>query len=170
MACDIQCQRNKKLDSLHEIFHEATLRKGIDPEAYEQARINYYTVKDGQGWLAKEKERIANETVEPILDSYKSRFGLIQKSIDKQNAKQQAMKDVENSQVGDEDDVRFIHSMLKRERDKAGVHKRLLELNPDSTETYSWLPIFLDVLIGLLVLFVAYRLWTRFTTQNPNTF
>jgi hypothetical protein len=149
MACDIQCQKNKQLSTLLTNLHEATTRKGVDPEAYEQARIAYYTLKEGNTWLQAEKEKIARQKIDPIINQYKTRY-----------AELQARKDTKDTEVGDEDEARFIHAQIQEEQNRAGVHKRLRELGPVSQ---SWFPLFLDVLIGILILLIVYLAITKFS-------
>lgn len=160
IICDAECQKDKRLKTLQDALYEATLRKGVDPAAYEQARQNYYTVKDGVGWLHAEKERVSNNTTQSVINSYISRFNSMKQNIASQNSRQQATKDEQDGQVGDEDEARFIHSLINREKDKAGVHQRTLELM-NSVLPNSWwnTPLFFDILIGLLILFIAILLF-----------
>jgi len=157
MACDIQCQKDKQLQILQGALHEATVRKGTDPEAYENARTAYYTLKDGAGWLHKEKERKAIQEIDPLIDSYRRKIGAAQVSQAAQSAKQQALKDIESSQIGDEDEVRFVHRMVMKEKDSASVRKRLLDFGGgDSQGGSDWWSIILDITICVLVLVVVY--------------
>ncbi len=49
----IQDAKKKALEDARQAMKNAT------PEAYPQARIHYFTLKEGQGWLRTEKERLA---------------------------------------------------------------------------------------------------------------
>jgi hypothetical protein len=163
-ACDIACQRNKQLSSLQIALHKATVNKNKDPEAYEQARINYYTVKDGEGWLRTEKEKKANMVIDPIIAQYQQKYIDMQVAEARQQAKEQARKDVQNEQVGDEDDIRFVHDLIQKQHDSAGVHRRLLQLGGSNVEAGpSWLPTALDVTIGLLILGVVYYGYRKYS-------
>jgi hypothetical protein len=156
MACDIQCQKDKQLQILQGALHEATVKKGTDPEAYEQARTAYYTLKDGAGWLHKEKERKAIQEVDPLIDSYRRKIGAAQVSQAAQSARQQAIKDVESAQVGDEDEVRFVHRMVMKEKDSANVRRRLLDFGGGDSQGSDWWSRVLDIVICFLVLVVVY--------------
>ena len=162
MACDVKCQREKELELLQGALHHATLKKGVDPEAYETARINYYTLKEGQGWLHKEKERKAIQEIDPIIDSYRSKINAVTVSKAVRDAKTQALKDIESEQVGDEDDVRFMHHLVTKESNKAGVRRRYLDLGGGFDGTggsgSDWWSIFLDILICFMVLGLVYLL------------
>ena len=61
--CDLQCQKEKQLVLLKQNLDAAN--KQSDPEGYEKARIAYFTLLNGPGWLAQEKQRIAKQEVEP---------------------------------------------------------------------------------------------------------
>jgi hypothetical protein len=128
-ACDIQCHRDKQLKQLSSAMVTAIQNKEKNPEAYEKARTAYYTVKEGQGWLSKDKEEKANQEINPILDSYQSKFDKMKQDMIYQSVAAQAKQDVLNSQVGDEDEVRFIHSQIEKEREEASVYQRTKELS-----------------------------------------
>ena len=152
-ACDVACQRNKQLTTLLTSLQEATVNKGTDPEAYQQARVRYYTLKEGQGWLQKERERVAKLTVQPIVDKYKKDYA----------AAQQPIKHTQTDEVGDEEEARFIHKQIQEERNKAGVQQRLMELTVSSDPTMSWIPFAINILIALLSLVIVYLLFTKFS-------
>jgi hypothetical protein len=133
-ACDIACQKNKRLATLLSTLQEATVNKGTNPEAYEKARMNYYTLKEGQSWLHTEKEKIANNKVTPLLDMYTKQFQTLQNAADKKAAVKQALDDAKAGEVGDEDETRFIHSQIEKEYNKAGVQTRLMELTKSPVE------------------------------------
>jgi hypothetical protein len=160
-ACDIQCQRDRQLKQLSSAMVTAIQNKEKDPEAYERARTAYYTVKEGQGWLSKDNEEKANQQVQPILDSYQSKFDKMKEDMIYQTVAAQAKQDVMNSHVGDEEDVRFIHSQIEKEREEASVYQRTKELERLPVDVYSWLPSFLDLLLGISILYLVYQVFVE---------
>jgi len=164
MACDVACQRTKQLKELLSTLQEATVNKGTAPEAYERARINYYTVKEGQGWLQAEKERTAKQLVKPIVAKYKARY----------ESSRTAPQLVNHEEVGDEAESRFIQDQIEKERNTAGVRQRLMELTSDASPETKWYNYFIDILIAILALVIVYQLLTKYTAmQNyfyPSTF
>jgi hypothetical protein len=152
-ACDIACQRNKQLSTLLKTYQDATVNKNRDPEAYEKARIQYFTVKEGRGWLQTEKKKIAQRKVIPILDSYQKRY-------DAATAKAQAAQEPANYPVGDDDEIRFVTSMIQKEKDKAGVYQRLSQFNdPVVINNTDWLQVVIDTLIGIVALIDIYLVY-----------
>jgi len=158
-ACDIACQKNKRLATLLSTLQEATVHKGTNPEAYEKARMNYYTLKEGQSWLHTEKEKIANNKVTPLLDMYTKQFQTLQTAADKKAAVKQALDDAKAGEVGDEDETRFIHSQIEKEYNKAGVQTRLMELTKSPVPEPSSIPMYFDILMGFLILVIVYLLF-----------
>jgi len=159
--CDFECQKNKQLQTLGSAMVTAVQNKEKDPEGYEKARMAYYTVKEGDGWVYKEKEKQANEKVQPILDSYQSKFDKMKQDMMYQNALAQAKKDVANTEIGDESEVRFVHSEIEKEREAASVYRRTKELSGMPIDIYSWLPSFLDLLLGLGILYIVYQVFVQ---------
>jgi len=51
MACDVECQKEKKIKNLQGAYLAASQKAGVDPEAYEKARVAYFTLRDGPTWL-----------------------------------------------------------------------------------------------------------------------
>lgn len=160
-ACDVQCQRDKQLKQLSSAMVTAIQNKEKNPEAYERARTAYYTVKEGQGWLSKDNEEKANQQVQPILDSYQSKFDKMKQDMIYQSVAAQAKQDAIGSQVGDEDEVRFIHSQIEKEREAASVYQRTKELEGLPVDVYSWLPSFLDLLLGISILYLVYQIFVE---------
>jgi len=76
-----------------------------------------------------------------------------------QSATAQAKQDLLNSQIGDEDEIRFVHSEIEKEREEASVYRRLKELQGLPTDVYSWLPSFLDFVLSIAILYLVYQLF-----------
>jgi hypothetical protein len=165
-ACDVQCHRDKQLKRLSSALVSTIPNREKDPEAYEKARTAYYTVKEGQGWLAVENEGKANQAVQPILDSYQAKFDKMKEDMMYHNAAAQAKQDVLNNQTGNEDELRFVQREIMKERDEADVYERLKELAGTSTDIYAWLPSFLDLVLGITILVLIYQIFVQGKLTN----
>jgi hypothetical protein len=78
-----------------------------------------------------------------------------------QTVSMQAKQDALNSQVGDESEVRFIQSQIEKEREAASVYQRTKELEGMPVDIYAWLPSFLDLLLGITILWVVYQIFVQ---------
>jgi hypothetical protein len=132
-VCDLKCQKEKQLKGLYDIMESSK----NNPVAYEKARLQYYTLKDGQGWLAKEKEKKAKEEIEAKVQSINAKYDSLKSKL----------VTVPTQEPG-------IHI-----DDKVAVAERLSQFTPTSMS--SWFSIFLDVIIACLGLFICYSLFNR---------
>jgi hypothetical protein len=103
------------------------------------------------------------------VDSYQQKFDQMKTAIAYKSALQQAKQDALGGQAGDEDEVRFIHEQIQKERDEASVYQRMNELQGTSS-VYSWLPTFLDLCLGLTILHLVYQVYSGKLTAFINYF
>jgi hypothetical protein len=158
----IEEQKKKELKEALDLMNSAP------PESYEQARIHYYTLKEGQGWLRTEKERLATIEVDPILSELTSKFTKLN----------QTQNNEPTHEIGDESETRYLYRRFLEEKDKVGVVNRLNQLG-FSENSNSWFSYILDILITLIGLVCVYLLFIKgplvysfvnsFFSQNTNT-
>lgn len=144
----------QQLQGLKTALDTAEANKASNPAAQEQARIAYYTLKDGQSWLSKEKERLARDHVAPVLKSQDSQFNALQNELKTHSKVAQQAKDLQDKQVGDEEDARFLYKKQVDEENRANAANRLFELG--SYPTPAWIQFF-QVAIALIGLFIVYQ-------------
>lgn len=156
-ACDSNCQRQKQLDGLKAALDEATATRIEDPERYQQARIAYYTLLNGQEWLQKEKNRIAKENIEPVLSEYSTKYSVLKEEKDQQQTIAGLASRMLNYQSKDQEELNFLNKNLTDSESEKDVLNRITELgNPSQFIIY-----FLYAIIGVLALNVLYMLYTK---------
>jgi hypothetical protein len=153
-VCDVACQRQKQLDGLFSALKQAEGNMMTDPVSYEKAKISYFTLKDGQEWLHGEKERLAKQSVGPVLAEYDQKFQSLQTQLASAYAAQKTPE--KESEVGDEEDTRYLHKQILSEHDKYGVAQRLSEIGSPILMGYSWIPLLLDLIIAFSILAILY--------------
>ena len=164
--CDMECQKQKNLALLKTALDTADENKEQDPAGYEKARIAYYTLLNGQGWLQSEKQRIAKQEVEPLLTRYRTKYNALKS--EKQSQKvfvnlQSLLKTQEESDLADNS---FFKKQLEKEKSQTDVLNRLNSLQPGSTSSFSFLSyvsIIIDFVIFLLALVVLYLVFSKFS-------
>ena len=134
---------NQKIENAYLLMKNAT------PDAYEQARINYYTLKEGQGWIRSEKERIITNEIDPFLNQLSTEFKELSSGT---------YIDDKPNEIGDESESRYLKKLLMKEKDKVSIRNRLLVLGGSNDNNTSWIPLILDILIGVLGLSIIYFL------------
>jgi len=157
--CDMECQKQKDLALLKQKLDSTDPES--DPSGYEKARIAYFTLLNGAGWLAQEKGRIAKEDVEPVLSSYTTQFNALKGEQQSQSTFTKLANVLKSQESADEQSNSFLKKQLQSEKDKAQVSDRLNQLGaPSSVSNY--IPWIVDIIITLLGLFVIYKGYTRF--------
>jgi len=161
-VCDLECQRQKTLATLETAMQQAAINKRTDPETYEQARIAYYTLLNGQSWLDAEKLRIAKQEIEPVVSKYSMKFNNL-KGEKKMNAIFENLASALKSQeASDEQDNGFLQKQLNKETDKLNILNRLSQLSASTgPPSVSYIPILLDILMIILGLGLAYLLYQK---------
>jgi hypothetical protein len=159
LSCDLECEKKKKLVLLKDAFDKASEKKEEDPAAYDKARIAYYTLLHGQGWLNTEKQRIARENVQPNVTD----FNNIYNSLKQEKQSQSIFANLADQL--NQDDSPVLDKQLTEDKDKSRVLDRLNELNSGSPTYYStnnWISYLIDGIIVVLGIVIAYLIYTKY--------
>jgi len=157
--CDLACQKEKDLAILKTTLDNSD--KDTDPVGYEKARIAYYTLLNGQGWLNTEKQRIAKEEVEPIVSSYNTKYAALKGEQQSQSAFVSLANNLKAQQASGLEENAFLQKQLNKDKDRVDVLNRLSSF---STPAVSYIPILVDIVIGILMLVVLYLGFTKFSS------
>jgi len=157
-VCDLNCQRQKDLAVLKTALDNSN--KTTDPAGYNKARVAYYTLLEGPGWLDKERKTLAENEVLPILNKFNSQFESLKKEEESNKMFVNLADSLRAQSKEDDYDSQYLKRVLEAEKDKAGVESRTNELNFNSD---SYLPLLLDGLIALLLIGVAVLLIMKFS-------
>jgi hypothetical protein len=170
--CDLDCQKQKDLALLKTALDTATDNQDQDPEGYEQARIAYYTLLNGQGWLNSEKQRIATQDVQPVVSSYNTRYNALKGEKQAQSVFVNLADNLKAQENSDKENNAFLKKELTSEKDKADVLSRLNELASGTPYTESspsqYISIFVDLIIVFLIVVVVYLGYTKFLVPKQS--
>lgn len=161
-VCDSACQKQKQIDGLKLTLDQKEETQKTDPEGYEQARLAYYTAVNGQGWLKEEKNRIANDEIEPVVSKYTTQYNTLKDQIQKNKVFSNLASTLQAEQAGDEEDVRFLKKQFQKEKDQVNVLNRLSDLSNAPVQS-NYLPMLADIGITILAMFVLYLIYSKFT-------
>jgi hypothetical protein len=163
--CDPNCQKQKDLAILKVALDTATENQDQDPAGYEKARIAYYTLLNGQGWLNTEKQRIATEDVQPVLNKYNTQYNALKSEKQSQSIFTNLSNALKAQEGADTADNAFLRKQLINDKDKLDVINRLNILTagtPESPQSGSYIPLIIDILIGILIITVLYIGFSKF--------
>lgn len=130
--CGPDCQKQRALASTQQAYQTALANKDNDPTTYQLMRYKYYSLKEGPSWAQKEKARIAQTDINPVLDklrqSYQQVNGEFQAQrqlvdmVDTVQQQQEAMRKDAQSQVN------VLEEDLNEKKAKIDVYNRSVEL------------------------------------------
>jgi hypothetical protein len=147
---------------LEQALLQATQNKATDPQTYEQARISYFTLLNGQSWLEGEKLRIAKDEVEPVLSEFSTKFNNLKGEQKMNSIFENLAGALKAQQASDEEDNGFLQKQLNSETDRVQTLNRLNQLNaPSGPPSTSYLPVILNIVMVILGLIVLYLLYAK---------
>ena len=153
--CDPDCQKQKNLVLLKSALD--AIDETQDPEGYAKARIAYFTLLNGQGWLNTEKQRIATEEVKPILDDYRTQYNSLKGEKQSQSIFTNLSNALTAQESVDSADNAFLKKQMAIEKDRADVMNRMNQLASGTPENpQGYMPLIIDILIGILIVGVIY--------------
>ena len=121
-----------ELQKAHKLFLAASANRDADPEVYEGARIRYYTLKNGEGWLQQEKTRVADEQLQPAIDEYRQQFQTLQSQYSAQSGLTDSIATVRDRQSALTSSVSgsmdFLNNLLSEKQAKMSAYDRFVEL------------------------------------------
>jgi glutamine synthetase adenylyltransferase len=142
----------------------ATENQDQDPAGYEKARIAYYTLLNGQGWLNTEKQRIATQDVQPVLNNYNTQYNALKGEKQSQSVFTNLSNALTAQEGADTADNAFLKKQLASERDRVDVMNRMNDLangTPENPQSGSYIPLFIDIVIGILLIGVLFLGFTK---------
>jgi hypothetical protein len=160
-VCDMACQRQKQLDGLKTALDTATTTKDSDPEGYEKARVAYYTLLEGNTWLATEKDTIAKQDIEPVLSQYSTQYNELKNRKKEQNIFVNLAATLKEQEKGDEEELAFLNEETGKDRVETDVLNRLTQIKGSPTYQFDWFIYLLYGIIGVLGLYVVYLIITK---------
>lgn len=141
--------------------------RDTDPQAYQDARVAYYTLKNGEEWREQEAQRIAGAEVGPKKAEYRR---VLSETLERKDETQRVLEAVQ----GVKDNVITMRDMfetqVQRLKDAVLIEKK--NRMSDAVEHWTLLDGLLNVVLGvvtlLAVLVVGYKVYSRFYASSPS--
>jgi hypothetical protein len=163
-----------KIADAFKALQDAENARDQSPEAYQEARVRYYTLVKGDTWKNEEKERIAKAEVEPAV----SRFQQLRDQAMNQIRQQQVTKDVV---TGVKDKVVNLRDELKYSVDTFGkqiqdiknqihVQNRVRLTEKEKTDPTEWIDWLLNILIVVLLGAGIFLVFTRLRRRQQTAY
>jgi hypothetical protein len=165
-----EVDKNKQVDDAFKQLQKAENIRDKSPEAYEQARINYYSLIEGPKWIEGEKERVAKVDVDPLLTQYRRSFDTLTSRQQNQQRTQDVMKSVEEGVLTLKDDFKYTTGIFKEQienlKSQINIERRGREVpETDATDFYKWVDALLNLFIIGGLLYAVFVFWKKLRSE-----
>lgn len=162
-----QVGTTRQIEDAFKALQDAENTRDKSPEAYQSARIRYYTLTKGERWLDEERQRIAQSELGPKLAQYMSTFNNYNTQLNQQKKTTDVVRGVKDNVLSLRDDFEYSVSTLGKQlqqvKDQIVLERRRRE-TPVVVKG-SWMDMLLNAFIVISLLFVILTLVRRF--QRP---
>ena len=168
-VADANISTNTKLTTAFNTLQAAENARDTAPDAYQAARVAYYTLLKGDTWINEEKNRVANAEAQPVIDELIKKYQSVQSRRSQQQATIDAMNSVKQSVLGVKDDLNFSVSNFQKHIDDITnqINKDKRKQNVELVKSTSWIEVFLNWLIALTTLMAIFFLVRYFMRPKP---
>lgn len=140
-------------------FRELQIAENVrdkSPQAYQDARIRYYTLVNGESWVNEERERIAKAEVTPKLQEFVSVYDDLNQRSQQQQKTMEVANGVKDKLLSMKDDFELTTGAFAKQlnalKSQIQIEKKASAFQ--TAEVLSWVGTLLNVLL-VLVLIVA---------------
>ena len=173
---DAKIDKELKARTAFTALQEAEAVRDQAPDAYQSARIAYYTMTKGTGWIEQEKNRIANVEAQPVVNNYMKKYNELQTRKNEQKSVLEVSNAMKDKLLSVKDDLQYSVGAFQKQ---IGAIKNQINMDrkkqiEEAESTTSWIDTLLNWLIALttivaVVLLVRYYMRSRVQSSDPST-
>lgn len=139
----------QQIDDAFKDLQAAENVRDKSPEAYQDARIRYYTMVKGEDWVNEERKRILDSEVAPKVASYMASYQDITNRQNQQQRTMDVVKAVKDKVVSMKDDFKMTTNVFSKQ---IGELKNQIEIEKkkslmEKQETSSWIHMIVNTLL-----------------------
>ena len=138
--------------------------------AYEQARIAYYTLTQGDSWLGQEEVRIANTDAQPVVDGVVSQYTGLQTKRTQQQSTIEVINGLKDKVLSVKDDLAFSVNTFQKQVDaiKNQINIDKKDQADAAKVASSWIDVVLNWIIAITTIICIVMLARRYMrSTNP---
>jgi hypothetical protein len=173
---DANIDKSVKIKTAYDRLQNAENARDVSPDAYNQARLSYYTLTKGDTWLQEEKQRIAQVEAQPVVDDIVSKNQDLQNRMQQQKSTLDIVNGVRENVLSVEDDLQYSVSAFERQirniRNQMNMDKK--KQVETVKQTSSWFNSMLNWLIIIatiiaIVVIVRYFMRPKAAFSSPGS-
>ena len=150
----------QKIEDAFKDLQAAENVRDQSPQAYQDARIRYYTLLKGDKWINEEKERITNSEVAPKILQYMSSYQDMSTRIAQQRQTLDVVNSVKDKVLSIKDEVAYATDTFSKQISEL-KNQINIERKSHKEEKKSWIDLILNIVIVVLTIIVIIVLFRR---------
>lgn len=138
------------------------------PDAYQEARSNYYTLKDGETWKDRERQRLLKSEIDPVAKRLEDTKKEAVRQFENQKKTVDVVTGLKDKVLSLRDEVKYAADTFKDQIGKvenAINRERRGRVTETKVSIWDWLDTILNVFIVASLLYVIYVLYRKYS--NP---
>lgn len=165
--------RTKQIADAFADLQVAENARDASPQAYQDARIRYYTLTLGDTWIAQERQRLLNAEVLPAVVPYVQTINSITERQAQQAGTKTAVDAVKSKLLTLKDDfqvtTKTLTDQIEKLRTQIEIEKRRGILR--QSETSDWFLNLILVALSLVVIYILVRrIWSKPSASTSSTY
>ena len=146
--------------------------RDASPQAYQNARIRYYTLTRGETWASDERRRLLDAEVLPTLAPYLQTINSLTERQSQQASTKTAVDAVKSKLLSMKDDFQAMTTTLSKQVDtlKNQIELEKRQAVVQRQQTYDWIVnIVLVILLLVVAVLLARKVMSTMSSANPKT-
>jgi len=161
-----------KLQTAFKTLQDAENVRDQAPDAYNQARVAYYTLLKGDTWINEEKNRIAQSEAQPIVNQYVNRYSIAANQSNQTRSTISLVNSVKDKMLSIQDDMQYSVDAFQRQvgdiKNQINIERK--KKQEDMVNGGDWIEILLNFIIVfalIAAIFYVYKAVTRVQPTAP---
>jgi hypothetical protein len=162
---DEKISKDVKLRDAFQRLQDAENVRDKAPNAYQQARSNYYTLKEGETWKEREKERLLKAEVEPVAKKFEDRKSNALRQFESQRKTVDVVNGLRDNVLSLKDEMKYAADTFQEQLKKVNEainRERRGRVTETQVSIWDWMDFILNGLIVVSLLYVIYLLFKKF--------
>ena len=165
-VADANIDKQTKINTAFNALQAAENARDVAPDAYQQARIAYYTLIKGDTWINDEKTRIGKVESQPVIQNYLSNYSELSQQINTHKSTIETVNGIKDKVLTVKDDLQYSVSAFQRQidaiRNQMNINKKKqIETAQQTTSTIDTVLNWLMILGTFLAIFFVVRYLMR---------
>jgi len=169
VVLDGKIDKDTKLRDAFQKLQDAENVRDQVPNAYQQARSNYYTLKEGDTWKEAEKQRLLQSEVNPIVQKMIESKNSALQQFESQRKTVDVVNGLKDKVLSLKDEVKYAADTFKDQISKvenAIQRERKMRTQKPDLNIWDWFDSILNILIVASLLYVLYSMYQKYVERS----